>query len=99
MGCVMLGIAVATEAGITGATAQMFSHGLIAGLLFLLAGWVYERAHACEMAEFGGIAKITFGPVNEKHLGMPDMTLSEAFSIAPKPPPVVLSHHATHLSA
>ena len=38
MGYVMLGIAVGTSAGITGAAVQMFSHGLIAGLLFLLVG-------------------------------------------------------------
>ena len=29
------------------------------------------------------LRRVTFGPVNEKRLGMPDMTLSEAFSIAP----------------
>ena len=37
----------------------MFSHGLIAGLLFLLVGAVYERAHTREISAFGGIAKIT----------------------------------------
>ncbi len=146
MGYVMLGIAAATTAGITGASVQMFSHGLIAGLLFLLVGAVYERAHTREIAAFGGIAKITpvlagtlvfasfasmglpglsgfigefmvlagafpvytwltvtaaaavaltvsyllwmlrrvtFGPLNEERVGMPDMTTSEAFSMAP----------------
>ena len=58
MGYVMLGIAAGTTAGITGAHVQMFSHGLIAGLLFLLVGAVYERAHTREIAAFGGIAKV-----------------------------------------
>ena len=49
MGYVMLGIAAGTTAGITGAAVQMFSHGLIAGLLFLLVGAVYERAHTREI--------------------------------------------------
>ena len=59
MGYVMLGIAAGTAASVTGATVQMFSHGLIAGLLFLLVGAVYERAHTREISAFGGIAKIT----------------------------------------
>ncbi|HEY5540630.1 MAG TPA: NADH-quinone oxidoreductase subunit M [Coriobacteriia bacterium] len=58
MGYVMLGIAAGTAASVTGATVQMFSHGLIAGLLFLLVGAVYERAHTREISAFGGIAKI-----------------------------------------
>jgi len=58
MGYVMLGIASGTTAGLMGAQVQMFSHGLIAGLLFLLVGMVYERAHTREMSAFGGIAKV-----------------------------------------
>jgi NADH-quinone oxidoreductase subunit M len=58
MGYVMLGISAGTAAGITGAQVQMFSHGLIAGLLFLLVGAFYERAHTREIAAFGGIAKV-----------------------------------------
>lgn len=146
MGYVMLGIAAGTTVGITGAQVQMFSHGLIAGLLFLLVGAVYERAHTREIEAFGGIAKIapilsgtlvfasfaslglpgmsgfvgefmvilgtwpsftvyaaiaaaavlvtvgyllwtlrrvTFGPLNPERANMPDMTLSEAFSMGP----------------
>jgi NADH-quinone oxidoreductase subunit M len=146
MGYVMLGIAAGTAAGITGAEVQMFSHGLIAGLLFLLVGAVYERAHTREMSAFGGIAKITpvlagtlvfasfaslglpgmsgfvgefmvlagsllrysaltyvaaaavaltvsyllwmlrrvtFGKLNEERVGMADMSMSEAISMAP----------------
>ena len=58
MGYVMLGIAAGTTAGVMGATVQMFSHGLIAGLLFLLVGALYERAHTREIRAFGGVAKV-----------------------------------------
>lgn len=58
MGYVMLGIASGTAAGVLGASVQMVSHGLIAGMLFLLVGALYERAHTREIAAFGGVAKI-----------------------------------------
>jgi NADH-quinone oxidoreductase subunit M len=58
MGYVMLGISAGTAAGFAGAQVQMFSHGLIAGLLFLLVGSFYERAHTREISAFGGVAKV-----------------------------------------
>lgn len=58
MGYVMLGIAAGTSAGMLGANVQMFSHGLIAGMAFLLVGAFYERAHTREMSAFGGTAKV-----------------------------------------
>lgn len=58
MGYVMLGIAAGTSAGLLGASIQMFSHGLIAGMAFLLVGAFYERAHTREMSAFGGTAKV-----------------------------------------
>lgn len=58
MGYVILGIASGTTAGIMGATVQMFSHGLIAGMSFLLVGALYERAHTREIEAFGGIVKV-----------------------------------------
>lgn len=59
MGYVMLGIAAGSAAGVMGATVQMFSHGLIAGMAFLLVGALYERTHTREIAEYGGIVKVT----------------------------------------
>ena len=58
MGYAMLGIASGTAAGMMGATVQMFSHGLIAGMSFLLVGALYERAHTREIEAFGGIVKV-----------------------------------------
>ncbi|MCP4727099.1 MAG: NADH-quinone oxidoreductase subunit M [bacterium] len=56
MGYVLLGMAVFTEAGINGAVLQMFNHGTISALLFIIAGIIYDRAHHREIAGFGGLA-------------------------------------------
>ena len=56
MGYVMLGMAALTTAGINGAVLQMFNHGTITAMLFLLVGVIYDRAHHREIAGFGGLA-------------------------------------------
>jgi NADH-quinone oxidoreductase subunit M len=54
MGFVMLGLAAATHWGLRGAVLQMISHGVIAGLLFGIAGRVvYERTHTRDLEELG----------------------------------------------
>ncbi|MFH0886908.1 MAG: NADH-quinone oxidoreductase subunit M [bacterium] len=65
MGYVMLGIAAAMAASgasitakttaLTGASLQMFNHGIITGALFLLVGVIYERTHSRDLASFGGL--------------------------------------------
>jgi NADH-quinone oxidoreductase subunit M len=45
MGYVMLGMASFTTQGINGAVLQMFNHGTITAMLFLLVGVIYDRAH------------------------------------------------------
>jgi NADH-quinone oxidoreductase subunit M len=46
MGFVLLGLAAANPLAVSGAVLQMFSHGIIAGLLFAVVGrMVYERTH------------------------------------------------------
>jgi NADH-quinone oxidoreductase subunit M len=45
MGYVMLGMAAFTPQGINGAVLQMFNHGTITAMLFLLVGVIYDRAH------------------------------------------------------
>jgi len=57
MGFVLLGIASFTDLGINGAMLQMISHGLIAALLFFLAGVTYDRTHTMSMQEMGGIGQ------------------------------------------
>ena len=56
MGYVMLGLAGFTAAGINGAVLQMFNHGTITAMLFLLVGVIYDRAHHREINGFGGLA-------------------------------------------
>ncbi|MBD2303966.1 NAD(P)H-quinone oxidoreductase subunit 4 [Chroococcidiopsis sp. FACHB-1243] len=58
MGFVLLGIASFTDVGISGALLQMLSHGLIAAVLFFLAGVTYDRTHTLSMDEMGGIAQV-----------------------------------------
>lgn len=58
MGFILLGLASLNTAGYSGATFQMFSHGLISAALFMLVGMIYERAHTRDIAEFGGLAKV-----------------------------------------
>jgi NADH-quinone oxidoreductase subunit M len=51
MGFVILGLAAANTRAVSGAVLQMFSHGVIAGLLFAVVGrMVYERTHTRQMA-------------------------------------------------
>jgi len=57
MGFVLLGIASFTDLGVSGALLQMISHGLIAAVLFFLAGVTYDRAHTMTMTEMGGLGQ------------------------------------------
>lgn len=57
MGYVMLGMAAMTETGMNGAVLQMFNHGTITAMLFLLVGVIYDRAHHRNIDGFGGLAQ------------------------------------------
>lgn len=56
MGFVLLGIASYTVEGFSGAIYQMFSHGFISALLFLLVGVVYDRTHDRAIENYRGLA-------------------------------------------
>ena len=56
MGYVLLGIASLTPEGVNGAVLQMFSHGLLAGMMFLLVGVMYDQVHHRDMNRMGGLA-------------------------------------------
>lgn len=52
MGFVLLGLMTLDSWGLSGAVLQMFSHGIIAGLLFAVVGrMVYDRTHTREFDE------------------------------------------------
>jgi NADH-quinone oxidoreductase subunit M len=54
MGFVLLGLMTLNQIGLDGAVFQMFSHGVIAGLLFAVVGrMVYERTHTRDLNELG----------------------------------------------
>jgi NADH-quinone oxidoreductase subunit M len=52
MGFVLLGLMTLNQIGLAGAVLQMFSHGVIAGLLFAIVGrLVYDRTHTRQFAK------------------------------------------------
>ena len=55
MGIVTLGMASMNTQGMTGAVFQMFNHGTITAMLFLIVGVIYDRAHTRGLNEFGGL--------------------------------------------
>ncbi|PYL74075.1 MAG: NADH-quinone oxidoreductase subunit M [Verrucomicrobia bacterium] len=56
MGFVLLGFATANALGVSGAVLQMFSHGVIAALLFAVAGrMIYRRTHTRELDALSGM--------------------------------------------
>jgi len=57
MGFVMLGMASLNTMGISGAILQMFNHGTITAMLFLIVGVIYDRAHTRDLDSFGGLGK------------------------------------------
>ncbi|MBU0505038.1 NADH-quinone oxidoreductase subunit M [bacterium] len=58
MGFVLLGMSAFTAEGISGAVMQMFNHGTITAMLFILVGVIYERAHHRDINKFGGLYTI-----------------------------------------
>ena len=56
MGYVMLGLAALNTEGMVGAIFQMFNHGTITAMLFMIVGVIYDRAHTRSLDDFGGIA-------------------------------------------
>jgi NADH-quinone oxidoreductase subunit M len=80
MGFVLLAIAAATPDAMGAALVAMVSHGFVAGLLFLLVGSLYSRAHTRELRRFGGLGRtmpiwgvaFTFGALAS--LGLPGLS-------------------------
>ncbi|MEX2598986.1 MAG: NADH-quinone oxidoreductase subunit M, partial [Dehalococcoidia bacterium] len=64
MGFVVLGLASVgamgaqfNSVGLNGAALQLFTHGTITGLLFVVVGLIYERTHTRYIPDMGGMAK------------------------------------------
>ena len=80
MGFVLLGLMTLNRIGLSGAVLQMFSHGIIAGLLFAVVGrMVYERTHTRELTELQEMnlgralpfAAVTFTVASAASMGLP----------------------------
>jgi NADH-quinone oxidoreductase subunit M len=80
MGFVLLGLMTLTTIGLSGAVLQMFSHGILAGLLFAVVGrMVYDRTHTRELADLEAMqlnrampfAAFTFVVAGLASMGMP----------------------------
>ena len=63
MGLVLVGVGsvavvggALTDAGLTGAAMQLFTHGTITGLLFVAVGILYEKTHTRYIPDLGGLA-------------------------------------------
>lgn len=55
MGFVLLGIASLTVEGVAGSVYQMFSHGIISAMLFLIVGVLYDRTHDRMINNYSGL--------------------------------------------
>jgi len=55
MGFVMLGLYAFNELAYQGVVMQMVTHGVSTGALFILVGFIYERAHTRDINSFGGL--------------------------------------------
>jgi NADH-quinone oxidoreductase subunit M len=80
MGFVLLGLMTLNRIGMTGAVLQMFSHGIIAGLLFAVVGrMVYDRTHTRDLAALEKLnlskvipfAAVTFVLAGMASIGLP----------------------------
>ncbi|AWV97869.1 complex I subunit 4 family protein [Arcticibacterium luteifluviistationis] len=56
MGFVFLGFAAFNEEGINGGIYQMFSHGILSSMLFLIVGVIYDRTHNRLIQNYRGLA-------------------------------------------
>ena len=63
MGLVLVGLGsvavvggTLSDAGLTGAAMQLFTHGTITGLLFVAVGILYEQTHTRHIPDLGGLA-------------------------------------------
>lgn len=87
MGIVLLGVGSVgligknfSTIGLTGASMQMFTHGTITGLMFLLVGIIYSKTHTRYIPDLGGLASrmpivtIAFIVAGLASLGLPGLS-------------------------
>jgi NADH-quinone oxidoreductase subunit M len=57
MGYIFLGMAALDYISLTGAVIYMFAHALATGMLFAMAGWIYDQTHSRDIPSLGGLAQ------------------------------------------
>jgi len=57
MGFIFLGMASLNVISLTGAIFYMFAHALATGLLFSMAGWIYDQTHTRDIPSLGGLSR------------------------------------------
>ncbi|MDY7578527.1 NADH-quinone oxidoreductase subunit M [Herbaspirillum sp. RTI4] len=55
MGFVTLGFFMFNDLALQGSIAQMISHGLVSGAMFMAIGVMYDRMHTRRIADYGGV--------------------------------------------
>ena len=58
MGFVLLGLSAFNAEGLGGAIYQLFSHGILSSMLFLIVGVIYDRTHNRLIENFRGLASV-----------------------------------------
>jgi NADH-quinone oxidoreductase subunit M len=77
MGYVLMGIFALNQVSLAGASLQMFSHGVITGLLFAMVGLVYDKTHTRDLNNLSGLARqmpvivVVFSIAGLASLGLP----------------------------
>ncbi|HMZ53195.1 MAG TPA: NADH-quinone oxidoreductase subunit M [Nitrospira sp.] len=56
MGYVFLGMAALDYISLSGAIIYMFAHAMATGMLFAMAGWVYDQTHTRDIPSLGGLS-------------------------------------------
>lgn len=56
MGYVFLGMAALNYISLSGAIIYMFAHAMATGMLFAMAGWVYDQTHTRDIPSLGGLS-------------------------------------------
>ncbi len=80
MGYVFLGLGTLNVVGMSGAVLQMFAHGVMTALFFLLIGGMYDQSHDREIPNFSGMARqmpiwtVFFVIAGLASLGLPGMS-------------------------
>jgi NADH-quinone oxidoreductase subunit M len=58
LGFIVLGLAGLTIESLQGGLIQMVNHGLSTGALFIFVGFLYDRRHTREIADYGGLTRV-----------------------------------------